>query len=492
MKIAVRVDSSNLMGTGHARRCLSLAKDLRSLGHDISFISRDFAGNLIPVIEREGFKVAELKSFLPQENSEDYSGWLPEGWAKDAEETKSALSKTDFLIVDHYSIDFRWHQSVREKVNKILVIDDLANRRYDCDIILDQNYYKNLEVRYEGLVPNHCRKLLGPQYILFSQTFLRSLNRNRSKLEKILVSFGGSDPTDETSKTLNALGEFPLDVKVVIGRANPQLPLMEKKFPKYHFISDAQNMADLILEADLSVGGGGTTAYERCLLGLPSLVIAVAENQVALSENLADLGAITYLGTSKSVSSEMIRSAIRKYIADPVKLELASRKAICLWEKRPTGARGVAKELIKILVSGGVLDFRDATMKDSARLLAWRNDAVTRENSIQTNLVSREEHDNWLSRVLCRPDCKLSIVESSGIPVGTVRLDLSSKELSWTVAPEYRGIGLGKSLVEQAIMIYGPNITAKIKKQNVASIRIVEALGFKMQSQSGDLTIWKK
>ena len=314
-----RVDSSTQIGSGHLMRCLTLANQLKEK-NKILFISRDLEGNLNKLVEKNGYKLLTLPKVQENNNLVGYEKWMTAKTQVDAEQTKNLLITIDVdcLIIDSYAIGEEWENIVRPYVKKIMVIDDLANRRHNCDILLDQNYYCDMNTRYNKLVPVGCQLLLGPQYVLLRDEFYEVRQKMRVRdgnIKNILVFFGGSDLTNETMKTLHAIEEInriDITINVVVGASNNNKLDIEnfcdKK--KYNFFCQVNNMAELINKADLAIGAGGTSTWERCFLGLPSIVIAIAENQIRIAEDCDSIGILKYIGTAKESSVEMIIESI--------------------------------------------------------------------------------------------------------------------------------------------------------------------------------------
>lgn len=323
MRIAFRVDASDAIGSGHVMRCLTLADRLREHGAEISFLCRELPGNMNRYIEGKGHRVYRLD--LAKQSTRE--GWVCQA---DAEQTRRALeaagTPVDWLVVDHYNIDERWEAMERPYAKKILVIDDLANRRHDCEVLLDQNYYPNMEHRYEKLVPPHCRRLLGPAYALLRPEFpeaRKKMRRRHGNIERILVFFGGSDPTKETGKTLLALRRLnrpDIALDVVVGSANPQRQQIEKlcaEMPNAVFHCQISNMAELMAKADLAIGAGGSSTWERCFLGLPTLTVIVADNQAETTTSMAEAGAVWSLGAATEVTPDSLMRAIQQVLDKP-------------------------------------------------------------------------------------------------------------------------------------------------------------------------------
>lgn len=319
MNIVIRTDASIDIGTGHVMRCLTLAKQLESHDTRITFVCREFEGNSIRYLQEQGISVVQLP---PLRDSCD--------WKLDAKETgeaiKSMRDEVDLLIVDHYGIDIRWESEIRRYTKYIMVIDDLADRSHDCDLLLDQNYYLDMHDRYKGLVPNHCVQLLGPNFVLLRDEFLQFVSTHRKRtgeVKNILVFFGGTDPTGETIKTLNAIQQIDVPqivFNVVIGATNPkrqEIELMCEFMPNTNFYCQVSNMAELMWKADFAIGAGGSTTWERCLLGLPSLTVIVAKNQIELTRTVANLGATIIIGDEFGSSKEILQEAIIHSLQNP-------------------------------------------------------------------------------------------------------------------------------------------------------------------------------
>lgn len=197
MLVVIRADASETIGSGHIMRCLTLAERLRLKGAEVSFICRDFSGNLVEHIRNKGFKVHLLSKVGGENLSVQSNGkqkWLGTDWNKDADEAIAVLAKykkkIDLIIVDQYGIDYKWQSRIRAMTQKIMVIDDLANRRHACDILLDQNFFEYPSARYSYLVPQNCRMLLGPHYALLRSEFIEArLNSGKrdGRVQRLIV-----------------------------------------------------------------------------------------------------------------------------------------------------------------------------------------------------------------------------------------------------------------------------------------------------------------
>jgi len=325
MDIFIRTDASISIGTGHVIRCLTLADELRQKCTDINFICREEPGNMISYIKNRGYKVHQLPGEIDIETDRRLI----------KEIVSKYETKPDWVIIDHYDIDISWEYPLREHVKKIMVIDDLANRKHDCDLLLDQNYSKK-ENRYNGLVPEDCIQLLGPEYAILRPQFRKARKNLRKRdggVDRILVFMGGADPKNVTSKALRAIHMLELSdiaIDVVVGNLSPyhdEIKILTSKMPNTICHHNVENMANLMSSADLCIGAGGTTTWERCCAGLPTIAIILAENQKNISESLDKEGALINLGWCHNVTENNIKEVIEGLIDNPQKMVSMSDKS---------------------------------------------------------------------------------------------------------------------------------------------------------------------
>lgn len=336
MNIVFRADASTIIGTGHVMRCLTLAQELQAQGHQVSFICREYPGNLINFIQQKKIAVhvlpfAEAEAYANQAFSNDYQKWLWLPQAQDAQEVTQALAArpVDWLVVDHYALDINWESQLRKLTKKIMAIDDLANRTHDCDLLLDQNYYVNFFQRYDQLVPANCKKLLGPKYALLRAEFFaikakrKALHKvNLHTIKRILVCLGGTDFPNMTQKVLENLLSWSqvkqYEFDVVVGIANPHRQSIQQfcqQYDFFHYHCQPSYYNELLINADLAIAAGGSSTYERCLILLPSMVFAIAENQVKLAEDLATLGVHVYVGLDPNIAYFEVLTQLEKNLA---------------------------------------------------------------------------------------------------------------------------------------------------------------------------------
>jgi UDP-2,4-diacetamido-2,4,6-trideoxy-beta-L-altropyranose hydrolase len=353
MKVLFRVDASVLIGAGHWMRCVTLAEALLERGAETLFVCREHEGNLIATLRRRAEPVKVLPApTAPVSNAgEPYAAWLGVSQAEDAARTIAALqgSQPDWLVVDHYGIDVDWEQRLRAHCGSLLVIDDLANRHHDCDVLLDQNYTLESDRRYAGLVPAACKVLLGPAYALLRREFriIRERCVPRSgDLRRLLIFFTAGDDQGETLKAMQGVELYAKagQVDVVVSQANSRRADIAKKCAAlawgYHCQIDY--MATLIAQADLVIGAGGSSTWERCALGVPALVTILAENQAPVAQALDRAGVVITLGWTRDLRAKDYASALSAL--DRARLAAMSDKALRLVDAK--GAERIAGVLL--------------------------------------------------------------------------------------------------------------------------------------------------
>ena len=337
----IRVDASTSIGTGHVIRCLTLGSALAKKGVDVSFICREHEGHLCDLIEGRGFAVHRLPAPADGFRAEAdpfHAAWLGASWQEDAEQTIAAIKtlgvKPDWLIIDHYALDHRWESALRPLVGGVFVIDDIADRIHDCDLLLDQNLVADMHTRYTGKVPEDCHLLLGPEYALLQPIYAELHDRippREGPIHRILISFGGADRDNLTGRVLAAflsLSRPDIDVDVVIPGTSPYGPEIQDQAAGHaniHLHSDLPSLAPLMAKADLAIGAAGMTSWERLCLGLPALVVTLAENQRPIADGLHRQGLVRWLGHKDEVTEQSLRRALTELIEEGIDEEWSLR-----------------------------------------------------------------------------------------------------------------------------------------------------------------------
>ena len=480
-------------------RCLTLADELQRCGIDAVFVCRKFDGDLISFIGKRGYTVVALEQPVAPNvglTSMDppHAQWLEVSWQHDAEETIQLLKQKcidiDLVIVDHYALDYRWHRFFRQYTKKLMVIDDLADRRLDCDLLLDQTYGRE-ECDYLELVPDGCKLLLGTKYCLLRPQFVQkrreAIERRamKSGIHRILVCMGGSDPDNVSSVVLAGLEKVYwqniVEIDVVLGRSAPYLAEVKEKASRsaldIQVHSDVENMAELILEADLGIGAGGTTSWERCCLGLPTFTLITAANQQRVVEGLCTAGATM---SSSQISSDMISAGVKKMISDDDVYQKFATHSFAV-----TDGKGGEKVVRTMVENMSRIILRTVLPGDCEQIFKWQTTPGIRKFCRNPNVPTKQEHERWFYAGLQDTNRELIIVKFNGEPVGLLRLDTvesddNTFEVSVLIAQEWQGKGIAlDSLLQLRCLRTEEIFLAEILEGNTASIRLFISAGFK-------------
>ena len=298
------MDASRDIGTGHVMRCLAVANEAKRRDWECIFVLRDPEDGIVEYITSFDHRVKKLISADGEKityNATSHGDWLPVSQTQDANETVEVIcdSQPDWIVVDHYALDATWLLIVEKTKAKIAIIDDLGDRELICDLLLDQNLGASAE-KYYGKLPINCRLLLGPTFALLRSEFKdwrdRSLEgRLNRNIENILITMGGVDTGNYTLRTLIELtkSEYAKTCvfTVVIGSSYPHTDALhefvEESKLRISVLSNVKNMAEIMSKSDLCIGAGGSTSWERCCLGLPTILFAIADNQIEIAEQLS-------------------------------------------------------------------------------------------------------------------------------------------------------------------------------------------------------------
>ncbi len=501
MNIVFRVDASLDIGSGHVMRCLTLAKTLGELGANVSFICREHPGNLLELIRDRGFNSAAL--LLPDtESCESFSeggytlshdSWLGTDWRSDAEQSQVAITdeKVDWLIVDHYALDARWESAMRPFCERLMVIDDLADRDHDCDLLLDQNLVAGRSHRYNDKIPEYCHRLLGPKFALLQPEYAKlhpEVRLREGSIGRVLVYFGGADLDNLTGRAIKAfkkLNRRRIWVDVVVNSNHPYMQSIYSEVEGSDHIElhvGMSTLAPLMTHADLSVGAAGTTSWERCCLGLPAIVITIAENQKLIAEELHRKGLIRWVGHKDEVNAAKLLNDLTKLLDSALPSDWSKR----CWEA--VDGQGVER-ITRILTLGpkSRLRARLAEVADEHLVLKWANDSLVRQNSFDPTEIADDTHAEWFyGRLKDFENCRIYVIEDDAcLPIGQVRFDRHDPdwEITYALDPLFRGRGLAKKFLATAVskMRRDKNVVVlfgRVKETNKASCRVFEALGF--------------
>ncbi|MDY7075432.1 MAG: UDP-2,4-diacetamido-2,4,6-trideoxy-beta-L-altropyranose hydrolase [Chloroflexota bacterium] len=481
--IVIRADASTQMGTGHVMRCLALAQAWEDDGGSVIFAMATNTPALQARLKLEGMRISRLSA--------------QPGSAEDATQTTDLAQKTEapWIVVDGYHFDAQYQRILKDSGTRLLFIDDYGHAaHYIADIVLNQNTYAH-ERSYVNREP-YTRVLLGTRYVLLRREFLKWRGWKREVPEvarRVLVTLGGSDPDNVTLKVFRALRQVAVDdleSVVVVGGSNPhykELQSIVQHSPlAIRLENDVTNMPNLMAWADVAVSAGGSTCWELAFMGLPHLILVLAENQRPIAERLGMAGVAIDLGWHEEVDSAGVAEALVSLLKAGKVREEMSRRGQQLVDGEG-GSRVVAGMFAELSMR-----VRLASADDIELLFLWANDSLTRQASFNPGPILWEAHQRWFEKVSGVPDILLLIVElrekDAWIPIGQVRID-NDGTVSISLSPEYRGRRLAEPALKMAITHHRTcfrkdTLTAYIKPENKPSQKIFVRAGFEFVGQT--------
>lgn len=475
MNILLRADASAKTGGGHMGRCIALAQELGARGNLVEFATRadDRLGTSMLTRAEIPFRILDCN----------------DDWQSDAKATRETAQASDWVVVDHYGLDDRWETQIKESGSKILVIDDLASRRHDCDILVDAGRAPGSDA-YRDLLPPASAVLLGPRYSILRREFRERQRRApRTRKKNILVFFGSVDGSELTIPVLEALDgvdhRASLNVHVVVTDANPRRRQV-RQFEGVIVHENVPSMATVLGDMDMAIGAAGLSMWERCRMGIPSLTIAVNDNQKPGLEIAASAGAIVPLALEDARSSRILHETVSAFVANRSALEAAGSSARQLVD---------GKGAVRIASLCGSAKLRRALREDCRLIWNWANDSLVRQMAFNTAPIPYERHIEWYDARLNCASAFIRIAEIDGDPAGQIRFEFIEDEKGWlvdiSVARKFRGRGLGLELLQKALLelrrdFADARAVARVKKANRNSIRLFESAGFFRHSESGD------
>jgi UDP-2,4-diacetamido-2,4,6-trideoxy-beta-L-altropyranose hydrolase len=479
--LLIRADASEAIGMGHLMRCLALAQAWRRAGGKAHFACAELPDG--------------LRERLHQERCEAVNIHADVGSECDAEQTVQLAERLSAaaLVLDGYRFAPGYASRLRRDGRRLLIIDDGAtNATYDCDWVLNQNLSATAAL-YRGRARG-AQLLLGPRYALLDEPFARQQPATETPpvARRVLVTFGGADPPNATRKVIEALARDEcsgLEAVVILGGGNPHRAslarfvsnLPERVSLRIELVTDTREMSQHMAEADIAVSAGGVTALELACLGVPTLLIVIADNQRAPAKAAAECGFAQLLGRIDQLDAASIAEALAQLCGDAVRRDAMSRRG-----RETVDGRG-AERVVRTMRRPAV-HLRAAGGDDCRLWWTWRNERETRRLSFHSEEIPLQSHIAWYHESLANPRRRMFIVENDAHePIGFVRLDLAddSAEISLGLAPEHRGRGYGEAVIRRAASetLAAGNaevVTAIVKEQNIASRRVFEQAGFRI------------
>lgn len=489
-QVLIRADASPRIGGGHIVRCLALADALVARGARVGFACAALPDTLANRIVRAGhrlYRLTEVHGLLADSDDWDASVLAPDGQRADAAQALDAAGAVDWVVLDHYRLDAAWLDAFAQSGSRRLVIDDLANRSLSCELLVDQTLGRD-PAAYHGLVQPACRLLTGAHFALLRPDFAAArpaaLRRRReNRVERLLVSLGTTDIGGVTLAVTEALlaADLGCAIDVVLMPGATSLAGVRSLAASHPALSvhvDPPDLTALLAAADIAVGAPGTSAWERCCLGLPTVILPLAANQRDVARSLAGAEAAFVVdGVSAIVP------AIRLLIDDP-----AARARMIAAAFAVTDGQGTARVATAMLdaPAGMVkLAIRAASEADAELAWSWRNDPGVRAVSKGTTPIPWNDHSRWFAARLADADTRLYVLEAADRAVALVRFDGVGEEalVSIMVDPAARGGGIGRNALGLACAKYQDeqpdhDLVAEIGAANAASAAIFRATGF--------------
>ncbi len=501
MRIVFRVDASLEIGSGHVMRCLALADIFQENGAKVQFICRKYKGNLISKIISKGFIVLELDDSNSSKCDHKlfHSHWLGASQKKDSEDCLSFLKQesVSWLIIDHYGIDEDWQTYLKGNYQKLMVIDDLADRRHQCDLLLDQTFGRQ-KIDYKNLVPETSNLILGSKYALLRPEFKTwreySLDRRKApSLRELLINMGGMDNQNVTKIVLEEISRcnLPKDINITIimGALSPHLKsikiLAKNLCYRASVKVEVSNLAEIMANSDIAIGASGSSTWERCCLGLPTIQFISAENQIFLAEALSNQHIIK-LANNTSELKKLLESA-----SDWITSISSSAKSIC-------SGQGIYKIFNKmsnleiILNKFGKVkleNYVNSSKKNMALTLSMRNHSKVRKFMFNTQEISKESHINFIQTLAERADIRYFLVKQNQQVIGSINFSQinahKSVEFGIYTNPFEENNNAGR-ILEAAASYYGFNelgvkkITLKVLASNDRAVNFYKKSGFEL------------
>ena len=491
MNLLIRADASVGMGTGHVMRCLALAHAWQDAGGRPVFVMSETTQALRARLGAEGCELQTLS--------------CPAGQADDSTAVIDAAQRqhVDWVVVDGYQFGAEYQAALKAADLKVLFVDDNGHaQHYSADLVLNQNVSAT-ENLYSSRSAD-TQLLLGTRYCLLRREFVLQSGRKRpvsDTVRTLLVMMGGSDPSNVTARVLEALelaGLAEVETTVVVGGSNPNVKNLEKlaaqSSVRINLQRDVSNLAELMAETDLAISAAGSTCWELCFMGVPSLLIDVADNQTPIARELHRLSCAIHVGNA-DFGRETLVAELRRVTASS---EL--RRALAHSSRQMVDGQG-ARRVVGMMRGTGDLSVRDVRPDDKRLLWDWANDPAVRAASFTTQQIPWEDHCSWFAQKLSDRRCTMLVAQDElGNPCGQIRFELRTDgefEVHISIAKETRGKGLATRVIELGVERIRKEhsvarIHAFVKESNLASVRAFEKAHFRRvgtQLIRGDIAI---
>ena len=464
ISILFRCDASPKIGSGHVMRCLALADNLTARGWSCRFASDSESLRTVPALAQPGYEIHDPAALPPGQ---------------------------DIILVDHYGLSAPDERALRQHCTRLIAIDDLADRGHDCDLLIDSTLGR-VGADYQSSVPSHCEIVTGPAYALLRPEFAAvrptALARRDGAIRTILVSLGGTDSDNVTGKVIDAIQLLPPSIHwtIVLGGGNPHLASVQARIAQLaeagYAVSpviNSRDMARLMAESDLAIGAGGTTSWERCCLGLPTLLIEIADNQKLIARTLDAQNCAVNLGWHADLHGEAIAKAVSAFCDQPGNVAAMAERAATICQGR--GVDAVAPLLLPPIHGASL---RLMQMDDANILFRWQCLPETRQYARNPEPPDWDGHLDWMRRTLENPDRYLYAIRHEGRDAGMLRLDRVAgqhrrMEISILLDPAFKGLGIAAAALRLARRLEpAATFMAEVHAENRPSRRLFEKMGF--------------
>ena len=473
--VLVRADGNGRIGLGHIMRTLSVADELKRTGAYVTFLCRALPTWAETQVRERGFGLLELKCAEKAAQEED------------AAETVKALEEAgaDTVLLDHYGLTEVWTNHVRTNARPFIVaFDDLAADARDVDILIDSGPGRRA-LDYEHLIPPDALCLPGPEYAPLRPEFAMvraGQSRTQQGPCQVAISLGGVDPTNATSICLDALDTWAdVEATVILSSAAPHLDTVRERVASMgvqtRLLLDRTDMANVLKDMDIVIGAGGTSALERCALGLPSVLVLLADNQKYNAANLVKAGAAAL---APEISASAINDTLGALVQDTDLRANMGRAAASLCD-----GRGAPRVAAAMLAAQSGITLRPVSMDDMSLIYGWQCEPGTRRFSRNPNVPELEEHKSWFEKRLPKvTQDPFYIVMSGNEACGFVRLDSGSAQDAWEVSivigQSGQSRGLGRTALGLLRLMHPERkIEAVVHSENKASQRLFESAGYR-------------
>ncbi len=465
--LGIRVDASATIGIGHLFRCLNFANYARKNFETITFIAHTPSDFYREKVKEYGF---ELQTIMEQDDLEFLSA-----------------QSYDFVIKDHYTLDDKWEKNARAKTTKLIVIDDCAHKNHKCDIYINQN---PVTITPSNL-PNDCMILSGLRYAILPETLLNLINKPINN--DILISLGGSDPTNELQKCLTAFKDMDtFQFHFIAGKENLNAHEIKKScakishFTYHHFID---NIHELAATMRACITAGGTLLRELIYMQTPCYLITNHDNQIPIADYFKSQNAVFYAGHHNTISTDDIKTSFRNFINNESALKAYKQNMTCLLD-----GKGLPR-ITKVITTPSI-QLNPATMSHCKVVYDWRNHPTTRQHSSNSTEIILTTHNKWFERKLNDNQSHIFIAQTNNADIGVLRYDASKHGLtvSLYLSSDYHGYGYGTVILLAGIKTLKKNgltpttLIAKILEDNKASQNAFKKAGFVQVSKDN----WKK